>query len=231
MRRSSPRGWIALFGVFGCVLTLTTVANPAVGATTGSARVSHVSDALLPKVALGDADAMQACLTRYAGLVWGLARRLSSSETEAEDAVQEIFLDLWKSAHRFDAAHGTELGFVAVIARRRLIDRRRAQRRLPATEQAEHAEHLPPSSGGVRRVEAKAEVALAARALDALSEEQREVLLLSAVQGLSHEEIAAVRGMALGTVKSHARRALQTLRSLLEDDRAAARGLSPGGAS
>ena len=66
-----------------------------------------MSDALLPKVALGDADAMQACLTRYAGVVWALARRLSTNPAEAEDAVQEIFLDLWKSAARFDPQRGT----------------------------------------------------------------------------------------------------------------------------
>ena len=175
---------------------------------------SHVIDSLFPKVALGDADAMQACLTRYSGMVWALARRLSTNPAEAEDAVQEIFLDLWKSAARFDPTRGTELGFVAVIARRRLIDRRRAQRRLPPTEQAELA---PPSSGGPRRVEASAEVALAARALDELSADQRDILLLSAVEGLSLEEIAQSRGMPLGTVKSHARRGLLRLRSLLAD--------------
>lgn len=227
MRRSFLPGFLVGF------LLLTTLAAPADGASTSTSvgQVGRLSDALLPNVALGDADAMQACLTRYSGLVWGLARRLSSSEAEAEDAVQEIFVDLWKSARRFDPSRGSELGFVAVIARRRLIDRRRAQRRVPPTEQADHAELAPPSSGGVRRVEASAEVALAARALDELSDDQREVLLLSAVQGLSHEEIAATRGMALGTVKSHARRALLRLRSLLGEGQVGAADLSAGGPS
>lgn len=226
----------------GCFLLFATFAWPASPVAQAPTRPStaedaaHVSDALLPKVALGDADAMQACLTRYSGMVWALARRLSTSEAEAEDAVQEVFLDLWRSAQRFDPTRGTELGFVAVIARRRLIDRRRAQRRLPLTDQAELAELAPPSSGGPRRIEASAEIALAVRALDELSDDQREVLLLSAVQGLSHEEIAMARGMALGTVKSHARRGLLRLRSLLGEaqaavDREGEESLPAGGAS
>jgi RNA polymerase sigma-70 factor, ECF subfamily len=170
---------------------------------------------LLPRVALGEAEAMQACIDRYSGLVWTLARRLSASPAEAEDAVQEIFVDLWRSAPRFEESRGNEATFIAVIARRRLIDRKRAQRRTPQTEPADDHERLPAASLGQPQAEAAAEVALAARALGTLSAEQREVLLLSAVDGLSHEEIASSKGMALGTVKSHARRALLRMRELL----------------
>jgi RNA polymerase sigma-70 factor, ECF subfamily len=172
---------------------------------------------LLPRVALGEAEAMQACIDRYSGLVWTLARRLSASPAEAEDAVQEIFVDLWRSAPRFEESRGNEATFIAVIARRRLIDRKRAERRKPQTEPDADHERLsaPASTSGLPQGEAAAEVALAARALGALSDEQREVLLLSAVDGLSHEEIATSKGMALGTVKSHARRALLRMRELL----------------
>jgi RNA polymerase sigma-70 factor (ECF subfamily) len=154
---------------------------------------------------------MQACIARYGGVVWSLARRLSTETSEAEDAVQEIFLDLWKSADRFDGSVSSELTFVAMIARRRLLDRRRAHKRRPETEPVEDHELFVPAP----QADTVAEVAMASRALGELSTEQREVLVLSAVHGFSHEEIAKTKGMPLGTVKSHARRALTRIRALL----------------
>ena len=68
---------------------------------------------------------MQACMDRFGGLVWSLARRVTRSTAEADDAVQEIFVDLWRSASRFDPSIANETTFVAMIARRRLIDRGR----------------------------------------------------------------------------------------------------------
>src|SRR5436190_14026687 len=87
---------------------------------------------LLGRVAAGDEAAVRECLARYGGLVWSIARRFEPSD--AEDAVQEIFLDLWKSAARFDRAVASETAFVAMIARRRLIDRRRTRGRRPTLD-------------------------------------------------------------------------------------------------
>ncbi|MCX5746449.1 MAG: sigma-70 family RNA polymerase sigma factor, partial [Proteobacteria bacterium] len=87
---------------------------------------------LLARVAVGDRGALRECLDRYGGLVWSIARRFEASE--AEDAVQEIFVDLWKSAVRYDPEVASEPTFIAMIARRRLIDRRRSRGRRPATE-------------------------------------------------------------------------------------------------
>ena len=169
---------------------------------------------------------MQGCLARYAGLVWTFARRLSANDADAEEAVQEIFLDLWKSARQFDPAHGTELGFVAFVARRRLLERRRAQGRLPTADRAALASK--PSGERGEGDEASGEMTLVARALDELSDDQREVLLLSAVRGLPHEAIASATGMAVGTVKSHGRRALLRLRSLLLEPGASSITPAPG---
>lgn len=169
--------------------------------------------ALLPNVAAGDPEAVRACIDRYGGLVWSLARRLSPSPTEAEDAVQEIFVDLWRSAARFDPRVASETAFVATVARRRLIDRRRRRMRRPETESLHDA---PSGSVGAESVELCSEAFLAQRALAQLRPEQRTVLLLSTCQGLSHEEIASSTGMPLGTVKAHARRGLLRVREILD---------------
>ncbi len=156
---------------------------------------------------------MRACLDRYGALVWSLARRMSPSVQDAEDAVQEIFVDLWQSAVRFDPALATEAGFVAMIARRRLIDRIRRRQRRSDTEPLPEVLAEPVGASGPRQ-EVCAEAALAARAMEQLRPEQRVALLL-ACQGLSHEEIAAATGMPLGTVKTHVRRGLSRVRQAL----------------
>ena len=169
---------------------------------------------LLPRIAEGNRTAIRDCIARYGGLVWSLARRAAPSD--AEDAVQEIFLDLWKSAARYDVTLGSETTFVATIARRRLVDRRRQRARRPETESLAEATSAAASatSGGVPP-EMGAEAALAARALDQLRPEQRQVLILTACHGLSHEEVATSTGMPLGTVKAHARRGLIRIREAL----------------
>jgi RNA polymerase sigma-70 factor (ECF subfamily) len=165
---------------------------------------------LLGRVAAGDAVATRECLARYGGLVWSIARRFDPGD--AEDAVQEIFLDLWKSAARFDPNIASETAFVATIARRRLIDRQRMRRRRPTTEQLpEVPSHVDPGASPAMCAEASQ----AAAALDALRPEQRQVLVLSVSHGLSHGEIAARTGMPLGTVKAHARRGLLSIRAAL----------------
>jgi RNA polymerase sigma-70 factor (ECF subfamily) len=169
---------------------------------------------LLPRVAAGDRTAIREAIARFGGLVWSLARRGSASESDAEDAAQEIFLDVWRSAERYDARVGSEATFIAMIARRRLIDRRRKRARRPETEELveatpAQADTMPPEMG--------AEAALAARALSQLRPEQRQVLILTACHGLSHEEVATSTGMPLGTVKAHARRGLLRIREVLAE--------------
>ena len=77
---------------------------------------------LLAEVASGDPKAFEELTKKYGNLIWSIARRYLSNQAEAEDAVQEIFLAPWKSAGRFDANKGSEITFIATIARRRLID-------------------------------------------------------------------------------------------------------------
>jgi RNA polymerase sigma factor (sigma-70 family) len=168
---------------------------------------------LLHRVATGDGEAVRECIARWGGLVLSLARRLAPGE--AEDAVQDVFLDLWRSAARFDPAVASETTFVAMVARRRLIDRRRKNRRMPQTESLADAP-TPIEVAAFGRVEDSAEASIAADALARLRPEQRLVLVLSACHGLSHEEIAATVNMPLGTVKAHARRGLLRVRAMLD---------------
>lgn len=171
---------------------------------------------LLPRATRGDPAAVKECLARFGPIVWGLARRMSPTAADAEDAVQDVFLDLWAHGDRFDPSRASPELFVAVIARRRLIDRRRKAERRPATtpldEGAGPAPEAMAHDGGV---ETAAEAAIAARAMAELRPEQREVLRLALAEGLTHDEIARRTGWPLGTVKAHARRGLLRIRQRL----------------
>jgi RNA polymerase sigma-70 factor (ECF subfamily) len=139
---------------------------------------------------------------------------MSASTEDAEDAVQEIFIDVWKNAGRYDASQSSETTFIAMIARRRLIDRLRSANRRIA---ADSLEDIPaePSTREDERLQTSVEAKEAARALRQLRPEQRRVLQLSIVQGLSHQEISDATGMPLGTVKTHARRGILQVREFL----------------
>lgn len=184
-----------------------------------------MTENLLSRIAAGEAGAVEKFLRRHSNMVWGLARRFCRSAEDAEDATQEIFVEVWKSAERYDAAQGSEVTFLMTIARRRLIDRARRQGRRPTTELLEDAGTLP-ATAVVDRVEVQDEVDRAQQALSQLRPEQREVLDLALGQGRTHQEISAAIGIPLGTVKSHARRGLMRLRELLGVTDAGPGGLS-----
>ena len=168
---------------------------------------------LLQRVGAGDTGAMLACMERFRGLIWSLVRRSCSIAADAEDVVQEIFISVWRSAHRFDPTIASESTFVSVIARRRLIDRTRQRMRrttpgpILQDVQAELVE-----AGRCLITEASA---LAQLAMSKLRPEQQQVLQLSIECGCSHEQISTSTGLPLGTVKTHARRGLQKLRDAL----------------
>ncbi len=170
---------------------------------------------ILERVAVGDPGATNECIARFSGLVWSLARKLCASPSEAEDAVQEIFIDLWKSAARFDPSIASETTFVAMIARRRLIDRGRRKMRRPEVPQI--PETVADRRERVDGTETAERISIAQRAFEQLRPEQRQVLQLAIHQGCSHEQIATATGMPLGTVKTHARRGLIKIRQILAE--------------
>jgi RNA polymerase sigma-70 factor (ECF subfamily) len=173
-----------------------------------------VAQAILNRIAEGDKNAVQECLKTFGGLVWSLARRMCPNKEDAEDAVQEIFIDIWKNAQRFDAAQASETTFVAMIARRRLIDRIRKTNRQPNVDSFEDI-LVEPSDATDKQIQLSVEAKEAAAAMKTLRPEQRQILHLSIIQGFSHQEIADALKMPLGTVKTHARRGLIQVRENL----------------
>lgn len=176
------------------------------------------TNSLLQRLASGDAAAMQSCIDTYGALVWSLARRFCPTASEAEDAVQEAFVSVWDNAGRFDPSKGAEVTFVSMIARRRLIDRRRKQARRERVIAEVQAQERPPDEQQGETIPRAAVTEEASRALDAmasLSESQQRVLQLAIHQGMTHEQIAIATELPLGTVKTHARRGLMRIREML----------------
>lgn len=169
----------------------------------------------LQRIAAGENDAIEACMTNYAGLVSSLARRFLPP-AQIDDAVQEVFIELWKNADRFDPEKASEPTFIAMIARRRLIDKVRKNARRPKHQPIETTYGL-----GQRAQEhlgdMDEELARATLAIRELSEPQKLVLRLSLRDGMSHQEIADATGMALGSVKTHLRRGMIRLRELVNE--------------
>lgn len=173
-----------------------------------------VDQGILHRIANGEQQAVQECLDKYGGLIWSIARKMLRNTEEAEDAVQEIFVDIWKNASRFDESRASETTFIAMIARRRLIDKiRYATRRLSPDSLDDVL--LEPFTRADQQMQTGVEAEEAAKALRNLRPEQQQVLRLSIVQGMSHQEISDATGMPLGTVKTHARRGILQVRDYL----------------
>jgi RNA polymerase sigma-70 factor (ECF subfamily) len=173
-----------------------------------------VAQAILKRIADGEKNAAEDCLKQYGGLVWSLARKMFPRTEDAEDAVQEIFIEIWTNAGRFDETQASETTFIAMIARRRLIDRLRYMNRRLSPDSLEDT-LVEPANRYDEQMQASVEAKDAARAMRKLRPEQQTVLQLSIIQGLSHQEISDTTGMPLGTVKTHARRGLLQVREFL----------------
>ncbi|MGL4419752.1 MAG: RNA polymerase sigma factor [Gemmataceae bacterium] len=177
---------------------------------------TQVTELLLPRIARGEAAAVPACLERYGGLVAALARRFLGTDTD--DAVQEIFVELWRCADRYDPTRSAENTFVTMIARRKLIDYRRRQGRQPIAETLVNDAPAAYQSPGDSLALAD-DAAQAVAALRQLRPEQQDGIRMAICDGLTHEEIATRTGQPLGTVKTNIRRGLLRLREFLHTGR------------
>ncbi len=170
---------------------------------------------LLRAVARGDEAAFARVYDRYAHILLGLMLRILRSRPEAEDVLQEVFLQVWQQARSFDPARGRAFTWLATLARSRAIDRLRAVDSRERAAQRSVEDGLPPaaeSRGWADEEAIRAERAEAVRAaLAELPEEQRQVLVLAYLDGMSQSEIAAAKNQPLGTVKTRTRTGLKKL--------------------
>lgn len=175
-----------------------------------------MKDTILQRIATGDKAAVSDCLNRYGGLIWSLAKRWLGNGPDAEDATQEIFVELWQQASKFNPEVANEATFVAMVARRRLIDRIRKESRKPVTEGIVAEPMDVASVEGPAAAEWADDVAKVKRCLSRLSKRQQEILNLVVHHGDSHTVISDRLSMPLGTVKSYARRGLIQLRDCMK---------------
>ena len=175
---------------------------------------SDCSD-ILQRISRGEREAVAECLDKYGNLVWSIARKFTKTRADAEDAVQEVFIDIWKYAARFDAAKSPEGAFVTLIARRRLIDRLRRSNTQPQTTVFEASlVNLP--SDAHRKLQMYVEMKYAVNELDKLNAGEKQIMKMAIYDGMTHSEIAKNLGLPLGTVKSQIRRGYHKIRTSLE---------------
>jgi RNA polymerase sigma-70 factor, ECF subfamily len=178
---------------------------------------------LMERVLRRDASAMETLYDRYGRPVYSLVLRISQQPASAEEIVQDVFMQLWKSADRFEASRGSLAPWLFTMARNRALDFLRLKSEKQRRREDSSEEEFPVMA--VERPDAEGAIDLSRRTekvralMASLPEAQRRAIELAFFDGLSHSEIAASMGEALGTVKSWIRGGLLRLRESLEEAR------------
>jgi RNA polymerase sigma-70 factor, ECF subfamily len=166
---------------------------------------------LLQRIRRGDEGAMAELYDRFSAVVFSAALRVLGEASQAEDVLQEVFLQLWRNPSAFDSNRGSLAAWLAVIARHRAIDHLR--RRRPETDVEDVVLAVDPELDGQA---ARAEAIGRIRAvMETMSDEQRSALEMAFFEGLTHTEIADKTGEPLGTIKTRIRSALIAIRKAL----------------
>lgn len=155
-----------------------------------------------------DHDAFAAFYDTLSPRVYGFLLRLLRNRSDADDVLQETFLQVWNQAGRFDPARANADGWVLMIARSRASDRLRKRGGVGQEYGVEPTEHHDPAE----RLERDDDATRVGVALDHLPAEQRELIRLSFFDGLTHEQIAQAQKLPLGTVKTRIRLGMIRLR-------------------
>lgn len=175
----------------------------------------QIDIALLHAIARGDEKAFASLYDHYNSILLGLLLRILNSRVEAEDVLQEVFLQVWQRASTFDETRGRPFTWLVTLARSRAIDRLRSsnarERMASAAAQDAPGEMGDAAADAVRSEQSE----VVHRALDSIPEEQRRTLLLAYFEGLTQSEIAERLKQPLGTVKTRMRAGMSKLREQL----------------
>ena len=171
---------------------------------------------LLALVARGDEHAFAELYERIAPAVFGLVSKVVRNPAQSEEVTQEVFVELWRNASRFDPARGTARSWIMTCAHRRAVDRvRSAERAARRDDLAGRRDQGRPYDEVAEQVETTLEHEHVRRGLDGLTDLQREAVLLAYYRGYTHREIAELLGVPVGTVKTRLRDGLIRLRDHL----------------
>ncbi|WNZ12755.1 sigma-70 family RNA polymerase sigma factor [Streptomyces sp. 11x1] len=174
------------------------------------------ADRLLVRVAGGDQRAFEELYALVSGPVFGLVRRVVRDPAQSEEVAQEVLLELWRSAGRFDPGRGSAMSWILTLAHRRAVDRVRSARAATEREQREgRRNHHTAFDQVAEEVEAGLERQWVRHCLEKLTTLQRESVTLAYYDGYTYREVAERLSLPLGTVKTRMRDGLTRLRECL----------------
>jgi RNA polymerase sigma-70 factor, ECF subfamily len=193
---------------------------------------SEALAAALSRVALGDREAFATVYQATSARLFGVILRIQPDRAQAEDILQDVFINIWRAAGGFEAARSQPMTWLTSIARHRAIDSRRRQKTEVATvstqlysDDGDEPQDLldkvaSAEPGPLELLHQAAQAREVTHCMAQLSAEQQQCLALAYYQGLSHSELASHLAQPLGTVKSWVRRALAALKDCLSRPRA-----------
>ena len=190
--------------------------DPASRSAAGNSREREDLAEALHRVTLGDKAAFDQVYTAFSGPVFGLALRVLRDPAQAEEVAQEVLVEVWRTASRFDPARGSANAWVMTMAHRRAVDRVRSEQAAGEREaRLAHSSSEIPYDEVAEAVEGRLEQQRLRHCMGSLTELQRESLTLAYYSGYTYPQVAELLTVPLGTVKTRMRDGLARLRDCL----------------